>query len=762
MHWKTVRHRFLYLGLACSIAGLFVVIALNVAFARSQEMDAPISRVELSRLDPGPVTTTVFLPLLVYQDNYHLAAPIWPHNHPPARHEVALFRHTFTLSQPLGDPELTIFADTRYEVWLDGAWLGRGPARFSQGLREYDTYPLDQLPPGDHLIAVLVQWSPNLRRSESTLPHLRTYLSGSLAGASPYYDASGANWKALLSDAWRSDAALVHSWNLIGSTELLDLSRLPKDWNQPGFSDGNWPAAVVQTLEGAGYPASLMAPMDIPNEASLSTDAVALTPVERLVAEAEATYQPRSIPFLVNVPVSLTVLDAGLISPGFAFGELTHPTASPYTLTLNASISTTIDLETLSNADFQYSNLVRLDGASLNWRMAGAHRPDVSVASTLVSTGTHQLSFSQIPDEGLTFSISTANLEMGELPFQQGIHAGRRLLLADPVSTPEQVAISPTPDGISLTLDTLPGFVLLDLGRTVHGRITAQVSGPPGTILDIGWDERLLTGAQRALPYPGSLYLPWNQVDSWILDGDSRQITTLDSRAGRYLLLVAWGNAPLHIQQLRVYEERYPLTQRGLFTSSNPLLDRIWQTGVDTLYPNMNDAYTDTPWRERGQWWGDVIVEEEVNRVAFGDELLFRRGLLLMADAFAGGTAPGMAPNNNGINMLDYGMLWVQGLSAYAYTTGDTGPLEEAYPVLVNFMGYLEAYQNPESWPDRPAALELVADGLCRLCRLFQPLRPIYRGKCAVLQYSKACSGYRRHAWRRHAGSYLDAGRQKL
>ena len=327
--------------------------------------------------------------------------------------------------------------------------------------------------------------------------------------------------------------------------------------------------------------------------------------------------------------------------------------------------------------------------------MAGAHRPDVSVASTLVSTGTHQLSFSQIPDEGLTFNISTANLQMSELPFQQSVHAGRRLLLADLVSAPAQVAISPMPDGISLTLDTLPGFVLLDLGRTVHGRITAQVSGPPGTILDIGWDERLLTGVQRALPYPGSLYLPWNQVDSWILDGDSRQITNLDSRAGRYLLLVAWGNAPLHIRQLRVYEERYPLTERGSFTSSNPLLDRIWQTGVDTLYPNMNDAYTDTPWRERGQWWGDAIVEEEVNRVAFGDELLFRRGLLFMADAFAGGTAPGMAPNNNNLNMLDYGMLWVQGLSTYAQMTGDSGILEDTYPILVNFIGYLKTYRNP-------------------------------------------------------------------
>ena len=161
--------------------------------------------------------------------------------------------------------------------------------RASLGLREYDTYPLDQLPPGDHLIAVLVQWSPNLRRSKSTLPHLRTYLSGSLAGASPYYDASGANWKALLSDAWRSDAALVHSWDLIGSTELLDLSRLPKDWNQPGFSDERLAGGRCPDVRRGKLPGKLpwrqWTSLTRPN---LSTDAVALTPVDRLVAEARS------------------------------------------------------------------------------------------------------------------------------------------------------------------------------------------------------------------------------------------------------------------------------------------------------------------------------------------------------------------------------------------------------------------------------------------------------------------------------------------
>ena len=44
--------------------------------------------------------------------------------------------------------------------------------------------------------------------------------------------------------------------------------------------------------------------------------------------------------------------------------------------------------------------------------------------------------------------------------------------------------------------------------------------------------------------------------------------------------------------------------------------------------PNMVDGYTDTPWRERGQWWGDAYVQDYINRAAFGDMALKRCRLL--------------------------------------------------------------------------------------------------------------------------------------
>ncbi len=278
-----------------------------------------------------------------------------------------------------------------------------------------------------------------------------------------------------------------------------------------------------------------------------------------------------------------------------------------------------------------------------------------------------------------------------------------------------------TAAGLDLEFRKLPAYVVLDAGRTIHGRIYLEVEGPAGSILDIGWDERLHTSSRRPYPYPGSLYPQWNQVDSWVLDGRMRSIHTIDARAGRYILIAVWGEGPVRLSQIQALEERYPIEQVGEFHSSNPLLDRIWQVGVDTLRPNMTDAFTDTPWRERGQWWGDVHAENRIARVAFQDQRLLRRSLIYMADALQRSEAPGLVPNNQGLRMLDYSMLWVQDLAGYLKVTGDKNLATELFPRLSQLMKNLEKAENDRSGlldlPEGPWSETAYIDVAARLSR---------------------------------------------
>ncbi|NTU81229.1 MAG: alpha-L-rhamnosidase [Chloroflexales bacterium] len=573
-------------------------------------------------------------------------------------HAVALFRYNFTLDQPLPAARLEIFADTRYEAWIDGASLGRGPARFSRTTREYDVLTLGALGAGRHLLAVMVQWAPNNRRSESTIPHLRARILGGQTPIAP----APSEWRALQISAWNPDAALVHSWGLLGPSELLDLRRLPAAWASPAFDDNSWrPAIAVQP------PAAL--------------------------------HQPRSISRLSEIQSPLVVHASGPLMPGYWVGELApgRDGATSYSFTLSAP--TLVSILALSSPDLpDPAGGVTLNGAPLSWNPIEGEPPDLRLASSTLPAGSHQLSVAGLSVAGSPwpFAISTRNITSARPPFGQGTHAGRRLLLAGlipPVSARARIAQT----SASLAFAETPAYAILDLGRTVHGRLVAEVSGAAGAVVDIGWDERLWKGT-RPLPYPGSLHPEWNQTDSWVLDGSTRTLTTIDARAGRYILIAAWGPGPVRLDNLRVLEERYPVTLRGSFSSDRPLLNRIWQIGVDTLYANMSDAYAD-PWRERGQWWGDAHVEDHVNSVAFGDTLLLRRGLLLMAEPVMqnNGRAHALAPSGDGVYLLDYGMLWVQSTRDYLDRTGDTAFVEQIYPATRAFLGFLEQYVSPST-----------------------------------------------------------------
>lgn len=632
-----------------------------------------------------PSNLTLYFPLVQFPDPFPQTPAIWFHDDRPAAHETVLFRHHFTTDESLTASELRIFADTRYEIWLNGQPVGRGPARFFDETREYDRYDLGTLTADTHLIAVLVQWAPNTRRSESDTPFLQATINGTTAqGTQKLVTQTNAQWHTLAATAWQAQAVPIHAWGLIGPTELLDLRKLPSDWMQPSFATEAWSKAVVKNV-------------------------------------TEATYQPRSIPHLSEVTIPIRVHDTGVLAPDKIMVEIPPSFPEPYEFSLTALEETPLQLETLQISDKKLPT-VSLDGAALTWYSAEGRHPDVRVASQVLISGTHSLSWSGIPADGLTFTLYLGKLgtppkqqiDTTTLPFQQGLHAGRRLLLAEQVSQPDvvtllsskKIAESKAPPStihdsaatepaevLDLQFNDLPAYAVLDLGRVVHGRVVADVMGPAGAVIDIGWDERLWQD-KYPLPYPGSFHKEWNQTDSWVLDGNPRSISTIDTRAGRYLLIAVWADGPVDLKNLRVKEERYPVVLQGSFDSPNTRLNEIWQIGVDTLYSNMTDTYTDTPWRERGQWWGDAYVAQKINLVAFGDTKLWRRSLLIMAEGFDAGRPQALVPHGEGNHMLDFGMLWVQSLRHYQRVTKDDELVRELYPVLSDFLHYLTQFEN--------------------------------------------------------------------
>lgn len=571
---------------------------------------------------------------------------------------VVLFRRTFELPRPVAAPELRIIADTRYEAWLDGRWLGRGPARFSRVRQEFDRYALDSLEAGAHTLAVLVQYAPNRRRSEDLGGGVRAALLDGRDADAEVLVASDGAWRARVSPAWDAASAPVSDLGLIGPTELLDLRALPSAWMAPHDDAAAWPPARV-----------------------LSPD-----PFSALA--------PRSIPPLAAVPhAPVRVVERGVVSPGCRLMELASPDGTA-TITFTAAVAQPVRLEALVGEG------VTLDGAALAWRpLDDLRRVDVLVAERDVAAGAHVLGVAA-GAEADARALAVCGPDLAWPASAPGVgrahDPGPRTLLGHPVPSEGPAPSVRVTDGavdVAVPAGDAPRYVVLDFGRTLHARMVTTATGPTGTLVDAGWAERLVQG--RPLPAPGSrIPSGWRQVDAWTLDGTPRTLTTLDARAGRYLLLRVYGPGAVTLESLHAVEARYPVRPVGAFASSDPVLDRIWQVGVASLYPNMTDAYTDTPWRERGQWWGDAYVAHRVNRACFGDTLLFRRGLLFMADAFADGRPPALAPNAGDTTLLDYGLLWVLGLHEYHRLTGDAALVRQVFPQVQALFGYVAQYEH--------------------------------------------------------------------
>ena len=192
-------------------------------------------------------TSTAFLAVVYRAPTGIGGEPIWLDSSEPQAYQIALFRRDFELAEEVQDIEVRVFADTRYEIWVDGHWLGRGPARFSQSIREYDVYRLGDLGAGLHLVAALVQWAPNIRRSESHLPFLRASVwETTTSGKRVLIAETDRSWRCKASGAWELQSEPVHAWDLIGPTELMDLRKYESDWIEVAYGDELWSPAVAR------------------------------------------------------------------------------------------------------------------------------------------------------------------------------------------------------------------------------------------------------------------------------------------------------------------------------------------------------------------------------------------------------------------------------------------------------------------------------------------------------------------------------------
>ncbi|MFA6240881.1 MAG: alpha-L-rhamnosidase N-terminal domain-containing protein [Candidatus Hydrogenedentales bacterium] len=218
---------------------------------------------------------------------------IWLDTAPAGKQVWVAFRKTFTVDAKPSRAVLSLFADTRYILWVNGQYVERGPCRFDPLAPEYDEFDIaERLVTGTNAIVLLVQHVHDGKPKETPEGFYGRGMrhAPGLSAQLAITDVQGKSTTLLTDPSWR---ASTHTQFLQGRTDWagnmddVDARLAPQDWTAVSFDDSSWEhASAIDGTQWGGL-------------------------------------QPRHIPYLRETPLTpLTVLDSGELKVATALTQV--------------------------------------------------------------------------------------------------------------------------------------------------------------------------------------------------------------------------------------------------------------------------------------------------------------------------------------------------------------------------------------------------------------------------------------------------------
>ena len=184
---------------------------------------------------------------------------IWTDGDPKPRNCYLMARRIFDLESDAAHAQLHISAADRYVLWVNGRYLGRGPARSDPRRKSYDTHDVAaHLTAGRNVIAVQAYhygmegsrgtgWGSSSGSSYSVGERagLWAQLDLTLGDGSACTIGTDSDWVLRPAKGWRTDVEVSN--NLVGYIEVYDAGADPVDWTELDFDDSGWARAVEIT-----------------------------------------------------------------------------------------------------------------------------------------------------------------------------------------------------------------------------------------------------------------------------------------------------------------------------------------------------------------------------------------------------------------------------------------------------------------------------------------------------------------------------------
>lgn len=246
------------------------------------------------------------------------------------------------------------------------------------------------------------------------------------------------------------------------------------------------------------------------------------------------------------------------------------------------------------------------------------------------------------------------------------------------------------------------GKYLFDMGQNFAGVATLKVKGKAGTKVTMYYGEVLKNGeldmihnTEHMRSMPGELRF---QTDVYYLKGGRREVFTprFVYHGFQYVQVETDNELSLNVKSLEGLFYSTDFEEAGHFTSSDPMINKLYEAARQSYRSNFLSIPTDCPQREKNGWTADAHVSAEIGLWNYKTAESYRKWLHDVRDAqLPSGSMPGIAPSNGwgydraGSEEFTFGPAWGSALGfvtwyMYLYH-GDTALVREHYDAFKKY-----------------------------------------------------------------------------
>jgi hypothetical protein len=625
------------------------------------------------------------------EQTWHPSSVLWLKDVDPVesrRNEVVLFRGRF---RGMGTGRIRIFANTRYRLHVNGTRVAHGPARFFPGNPCYDEHDIASLlTDGDNLIAVAVShYDENNFHSEPLPAGLAVEVGKSV------------DWRVKRSSAFASDTPKLSF--ALQPAEYVDMRDLDHDYTQHDFDDAAWEAPVAADVclyqclaprpigrldESIRHPVgtpSFFAAEEPRNEtrfnAMISTD-----DVEQHVRRGQVFVEA-----WLHSPRAQETSMTSWWGRFFLNGEPIKPAAKDEP---HRRQRFDVKLEAGWN---RLTIAEQAMGGAWEFRIGFPEEAGVKIASKADDASFGRVSaiapvFTDAKQAIVDYAGKGTPGPTREFRLQTPSHhaaddrAALRFRPLDAGTLDE--AKSQVQDGERLA-------IRYDFGGEFLGRTWLEFTASAGTTLDLSFTERLLDNGVTEVH---SRFLV-DMVQRAVAKAGHQTWHALHPLGGRWIELLVGGDIDaFELHDFHLTEAVYDASQASTLECDDDRLKAVWDLCPPTVRYCMEDGFLDCPWRERGIYAGDLLVEMHAAVATCGDTTLARRSIELFLEAqgesgLVPGGAFGLPPGRH----PDYTAIVPITMHEYWKLTGDLAFADKHADRLIRLLDGLLALPRHES-----------------------------------------------------------------